>query len=355
MRKKKKKTIFKNKFILWGVISIVGLIVIGTAFVTGYIVAKNSIKPKVIVKKDIQAEKALKELQKLVDENINKNSPVVEKKSISKNLKKKKTTSETVSSEAMDYDENNKDSKKEIHNVVVNKVINKTVTTNKPKLVIIMDDMSFASQVKNLKNLHMKITPSFFPPTYNHPYTAKYAKEFKHYMVHFPMQATNPNFHEEPKTLHIDSNYNFIENRVVFIKKNFPNLKFINNHTGSKFTSDLASMKKLYKALDKYNLIFIDSVTTSKTKAPIVAKENHKILLQRDIFLDNISNVNYIHNQLKKAVQKAKKHGYAIAICHPHKSTFEALKTSKNILKDVELIYIGQMYDFAKKHHLSRL
>jgi polysaccharide deacetylase 2 family uncharacterized protein YibQ len=349
MRKKKKKTIFKNKFILWGVISIVGLIVIGTAFVTGYIVAKNSIKPKVIVKKDIKAEKALKELQKLVDENLNKKYSIVEKNTTLKTVKK--ISSNAVSSEAMDYAQNNKVSKK-----IVNKIIkNKIIKLNKPKLVIIMDDMAFSYEVRNLKNLHMKITPSFFPPTYNHPHTAKYAKEFKHYMVHFPMQATNPNFHEEPKTLHINSSYNFIESRVIFIKKNFPNVEFVNNHTGSKFTSDLASMKKLYKALDKYNLIFIDSVTTSKSKAPIVAKENHKILLQRDVFLDNFPTVTYIRNQLKKAVKKAKKNGYAIAICHPQKATFEALKQSKDILKEVQLIYIGQMYDFAKKHNLSRL
>jgi polysaccharide deacetylase 2 family uncharacterized protein YibQ len=349
MRKKKKKTIFKNKFILWGVISIVGLIVIGTAFVTGYIVAKNSIKPKVIVKKDIQAEKALKELQKLVDENLNKKYSIVEKNTTLKTVKK--ISSNAVSSEAMDYVQNNKVSKKTVNKIIKNKIIK----LNKPKLVIIMDDMAFSYEVRNLKNLHMKITPSFFPPTYNHPHTAKYAKEFKHYMVHFPMQATNPNFHEEPKTLHINSSYNFIESRVIFIKKNFPNAEFVNNHTGSKFTSDLASMKKLYKALDKYNLIFIDSVTTSKSKAPIVAKENHKILLQRDVFLDNFPTVTYIRNQLKKAVKKAKKNGYAIAICHPQKATFEALKQSKDILKGVQLIYIGQMYDFAKKHNLSRL
>ena len=218
-----------------------------------------------------------------------------------------------------------------------------------------MDDMSFGYEVNKLKKLHMIITPSFFPPTSNHPNTAIYAKEFSHYMVHFPMQATNPNFHEEPKTLHINSTLSFIENRVKFIKQNFPNLKFVNNHTGSKFTSNLKSMLKLYKALDKYNLVFIDSVTTSKSKAPIVAKKYHKILLQRDVFLDNIQNVSYIHHQLKEAIKIAKKNGYAIAICHPHSATFKALKTSKNILKGVQLIYIGQMYNFAKQHHISRL
>jgi polysaccharide deacetylase 2 family uncharacterized protein YibQ len=353
--KKNKKAIFKNKFILWAVILIVGIFVISTAFIAGYFVAKNLEKSKkVVVKKDIQTEKALKEFQKLVDREIIKPSSKLPKPSSSeKNI----STIINLNSEAVDYAENSKNSlqknpKKD------NKEINKTTIVkivNKPKLVIIMDDMSFASQVKNLKNLHMKITPSFFPPTYNHPNTAKYAKEFKHYMVHFPMQATNSYFHEEPETLHVDSNYSFIESRVKFIKKNFPNVKFVNNHTGSKFTSNLESMKKLYKALSKYNLIFVDSITTANSKAPIVAKEYHKILLQRDVFLDNFPTMTYIKNQLKFAVKKAEKNEYAIAICHPHKLTFKALKESKNILKNVELIYIGDMYNFAKEHNISRL
>jgi len=357
MSKNKSTKIFNNKFILWLSIIVVAVIVVGSAFIGGYIVAKENIKPKVIVKQDTKSQKALIELQKLVDENLkkeknesNKSSNNIIKKVKKESVKVEKniqTPKQVVSSESADYAENSKHK--------IQKTLKPIVHTNKPKLVIIMDDMSFGFEVRNLKKLHMVITPSFFPPTYNHPYTAKYAKEFSHYMVHFPMQATNPNFHEEPKTLHINSSYSFIENRVKFIKKNFPNLKFVNNHTGSKFTSNLNSVKKLYKALDKYNLVFIDSVTTSKSKAPIVAKENHKLLLQRDVFLDNKQNVSYIHNQLRQAVRIAKRHGYAIAICHPHKATFEALKTSKNILKGVQLIYIGQMYKFAKQHHISRL
>ena len=327
---------FYNKKFLLIIVGIVFTFVVVSSFVAGYLVAQNSSKNEAS-KNNIKKEEALKKLQQIVDENIEKN----------------KTTA--VSSESVDFIDSDESVKKEIKK---EKNISKNVAkivSNKPKLVIIMDDMAFKYEVDNLKKLHMRITPSFFPPTTNHPHTAEYAKEFKHYMVHFPMQATNPYFHAEPYTLNVDSNYSFILNRVKFIKDNFPNLKFVNNHTGSKFTSDLSSMKRLYKALDKYNLIFVDSVTTLHTKAPIVAKEDKKILLQRDVFLDNIQNVDYIKNQLKKAVKKAKEKGYAIAICHPHKATFEALKESKNILKNVDLIYIGEMYKYAKEHNISRL
>jgi lipopolysaccharide export LptBFGC system permease protein LptF len=203
-----KKTIFKNKFILWSILSIVFIIIVGTSFIIGYNLAEHQ-SAKKIEKKDNETQKALKELQELVDKNIKKDENIDIKKitseiktvnkvkKIDKEINKsKKIVLKNENSEAIDYAQNSKKQKQKTSNPII--------YTNKPKLVIIMDDMSFAIQVKKLKNLHMKITPSFFPPTHNHPYTAKYAKEFKHYMVHFPMQATNPNFHEEPKTLHIN-------------------------------------------------------------------------------------------------------------------------------------------------------
>jgi len=349
------RKIFHNKKILWIVSSLVIVLIVIGSFGVGYSLAERTITSN-DKKIDKETEKALKTLQKLVDENIKKNENKNENiscidKILTKEVNKTDKNSvikkqKVVSSEALDFSENN--------NRTIPKV-SPIIYTNKPKLVIIMDDMAFKYEVKDLKKLHMAITPSFFPPTCNHPNTAKYAKEFKHYMVHFPMQATNPNFHEEPYTLHIDSSYKFIESRVEFIKKSFPNLRFVNNHTGSKFTSNLKSMEQFYKALNEKNLIFVDSVTTAQSKAAIVAKKYNKILLKRDVFLDNIEDVSYIRHQLKIAVKKAKKHGYAIAICHPHKATFEALAKSKNILKNVELIYIDDLYELAKTDKLSRL
>jgi polysaccharide deacetylase 2 family uncharacterized protein YibQ len=40
----------------------------------------------------------------------------------------------------------------------------------------------------------------------------------------------------------------------------------------------------------------------------------------------------------------AKKKGYAIAIGHPHKVTMQALASAKEIFKDVELVYIDELY-----------
>jgi polysaccharide deacetylase 2 family uncharacterized protein YibQ len=218
-----------------------------------------------------------------------------------------------------------------------------TLKTNKPKLVIILDDVSFSYQVKAIKSIPFKITPSFFPPTKVHPNTPIYAKEFKNYMVHLPMQALNFS-HPEPDTMNIDWTYAQIKQRINQIKKWFPDAKFINNHTGSKFTANLQSMNYLFRALKEENLGFVDSRTTPYSKSKIVEKIYHIPFFERNVFLDNKQNISYIQNQLKKAVKIAQKRGYAIAIGHPHSATIEALRESKEILKNVDVITINKLF-----------
>ncbi len=62
-----------------------------------------------------------------------------------------------------------------------------------------------------------------------------------------------------------------------------------------------------------------------------------------NIFIDNEENYQYIQNQLKQAIEIAKKQGYAIAIGHPHTVTLEVLKDSKSLFKEVEPIFINQL------------
>ncbi len=212
----------------------------------------------------------------------------------------------------------------------------------KAKLVIIMDDISFGHQVKDVEALNLSITLSFLPPNTIHPKTSLLAKNINEYMVHLPLEALRyPN--KEDNTLNVEDNETKIESRIKEIREWFPKAKYINNHTGSKFTADKEALKKLFKILDKYEFKFIDSRTTPKTKVQLVSKEFDLKYIRRDVFLDNKADVEYIKEQLKKAVKKAKKKGIAIAICHPRKTTIEALRQSSEILKEIELINMDKL------------
>ncbi|EAL3831745.1 divergent polysaccharide deacetylase family protein [Campylobacter upsaliensis] len=219
----------------------------------------------------------------------------------------------------------------------------KPIIGQKPKLAIIIDDMANEEQTRSLKALNLKLNPSFFPSHALHPNTPKLAKEFEFYMVHLPLKALS--FQNKMSVLSPEDSEEEIEKTIAKIKGEFKNLKFINNHTGSLFTSDEEAMRRLYKVLDKYHLSFVDSKTIHNSKAPKIAKEMQKNYIKRDVFLDNEDDVIYVKNQLLSAVNLAKKRGYAIAIGHPKKNTFKALKESKELLKSVDLVYLSELYE----------
>ncbi|EAH6860672.1 divergent polysaccharide deacetylase family protein [Campylobacter coli] len=215
--------------------------------------------------------------------------------------------------------------------------------TKQARLAIIIDDMANISQVRALQALKLKLIPSFFPPDKNHIDTPKLALKFDFYMVHLPLAAMNYT-RPELDTLNPSDSEKRIFKKIQQVKKDFKDLKFINNHTGSLFTSDEKAMKKLYKAFEKEELIFVDSKTIASSKAPKVAKALGQIYIQRDVFLDNRDDVAYIKKQLMEAVRLAKQKGFAIAIGHPRKNTFKALEQSKDLLKSVELVYLSEIY-----------
>ena len=214
---------------------------------------------------------------------------------------------------------------------------------NKPKLAIIIDDVSTSAEKEKILNIGYPITMAFLPPTSSHKDSAKIAQNLSFYMIHFPMQASSAFKSPEVDTLKITDSYEKIENRVKQLRAWYPNAIYTNNHTGSVFTENQEAMDKLFKALKKYNFIFVDSRTSSKSVAKQFANKYNMPYIVRNTFIDNDRNFSAIQNQLKKAVEIAKKQGYAIAIGHPHDITLKVLKESKHLLKDVEPIFVNKL------------
>jgi polysaccharide deacetylase 2 family uncharacterized protein YibQ len=214
----------------------------------------------------------------------------------------------------------------------------------KAKLVIIIDDIHTKSELSQITSLPFSVTPSIVPPYRLAHNTPKLAKNLRHYMVHLPMESSSAKFNRQYKTILTSWNQHQIDDRIKNIREMFPNARYINNHTGSVLTSNYHSMDMVYSALNKYGFRFIDSYTTSKSVVKKVSSKYHKRYLKRDIFIDNVQSVAYIKKQIKKGINKAKKRGYSIIIGHPHKATLKALKESKSLLKQIDVVYIDELY-----------
>ena len=285
-----------------------------------------------------------------IEDNSTKNSPpkvvVAEANTsvevVQSNEEKEDSNKNHDLSEVRDYTsslkEVNKSGTKKISEVIKKKYPPGTT----PKLAIIIDDVSFAWQTKLMKEIPYKISPAFFPPTAGHPETVKLSHEFEFAMIHLPLEAK---FYKRPEvdTLNVTDSSDVMLKRIQRIKKWFPQITYYNNHTGGYFTSSYAAMDKLLTVFRNENLTFVDSRTAPDSKAPEIFRQHKMQLLSRDVFLDNSLNKADIIEQLKKAVQVAKKHGYAIAIGHPHKNTLEVLRDSKELLNGLDLVFVKDL------------
>lgn len=210
------------------------------------------------------------------------------------------------------------------------------------KLVIIMDDVSYAHDVKAIRSVGLPLIMSFLPPSSRHPASATLATSIAGYMVHLPLEAVDFS-DEEAVTLRVTDSKEIIAAQISKIKKLYPSVRYINNHTGSKFTADEAAMERLIGVMRDSGLIFVDSRTTGKTKAKLVDEKYGLRYFGRDVFLDHHDGVENIKMQIREAVDMAKRHGSAIAIGHPRPDTIEALRQSKKILSEVQLVGIDKI------------
>lgn len=300
------------------------------------------------MKKMLDAEKKrLLIVPNILEKKIEKLPPVISSK-IDKVIQfseqniietKKEIEKENDFSEIKDYKKSLETLGKNIKVPIVKK---KFQLNQRPKLAIIIDDVAFSHQTKLIKQIPFKVSPSFFPPTIRHPDTVALSKEFQFAMIHIPMEALSY-AKPEPDTLVVGDSIETMRARVEQIKEWFPTIDYYNNHTGSKFTSDLFSVDKFMRVAQSEHIHFVDSRTTAQTKVPMIAEKYNIFLYSRDIFLDNSLDKSAIMKQLKRAIAIAKKHGFAIAIGHPHINTLSVLKNAKALLKDIDVVYIKDL------------
>lgn len=229
-----------------------------------------------------------------------------------------------------------------------------TQNTNikKPYIVIIIDDLANAKDIKKFHDLNLKLNLSLFPKYDFSKDNPRLAKSLPFFMIHLPLEAQN--FSQKGvKVINVGDSKDSINDFISEIKRDFPALKYLNNHTGSKFSASLDDMQRLLQVLDKHKITFVDSVTTAKSAAATIFKgRKNTPYLHRNVFLDNENNEKYIAAQLESALKFAHKNGYVIAIGHPKKETYNVLKSyAPRLQKDYNMLYIHELDSILRTHN----
>ena len=116
------------------------------------------------------------------------------------------------------------------------------------------------------------------------------------------------------------------KDKLRFALRSIPYIKGMNNHMGSLLTTQQTAMTWVMEVLTQEQLFFVDSRTHAKSVGFISAQNQGIPSAQRDVFLDNETDIDHIHGQFKKALAIAQQYGSAIIIGHPYDETLYYLK-----------------------------
>ena len=193
-----------------------------------------------------------------------------------------------------------------------------------PTIAICIDDLGpDAPQTAKAIALPKDVTLSFLPFAMATPTMARDAELAGHeVLAHVPMQAIGA-IDPGPMTLKVGTPD--IAERLAWSLARVPGLSGINNHEGSKFSTDAASLTPVAEMLAARHLFFFDSRTISGSQ---IVRVSHRAGVEsagRDVFLDNVVTDAAITARLDELAAKARKSGAAIAIGHPHGATLRVL------------------------------
>ena len=219
---------------------------------------------------------------------------------------------------------------------------------------VVIDDMGVNQQrTKEMIEIKAPLTSSFLTYGKNLDEHCLAAREAGHeIMMHTPME---PKVEADlaPDTLKISMSDEQIEDEFLKMLSKFEgaNLKGINNHMGSRFTESAEKLDVVMRVLKDKGLFFLFFITSQFTRGEEVANLEGVEYVQRDVFLDNEDNYDYVLGQLQKLERKAKKKGYAVGIGHPKKATIAALKDWVKTLDDkpVKLVFLSELLEIKKQ------
>jgi uncharacterized protein len=210
-------------------------------------------------------------------------------------------------------------------------------------IAIIIDDMGNSShEADMLLAIDLPLTFSIIPGLANARSVAEAAhRKGQEVMVHIPMEPKNVQGKPfEKNGLLLELSDEEIVKRLRGYIDAVPYAVGANNHMGSRFTEDRPKMRTVLTVLKEKRMYFIDSKTTPASIGDVLAREMGIRTAARTVFLDNEEDVAAIRAQIAKLAGIARKTGGAIGICHPHKSTIQALTVSLPVLKSEGISFV---------------
>lgn len=212
-------------------------------------------------------------------------------------------------------------------------------------LVFIIDDFGPAWQqqiVDGFLKFPANITLSIIPGNSRSKSAAKAADESgKEVFIHLPMEPTERVAVNERDMVWVKSDSDELRKVLDRALSEIPNAVGLNNHMGSRATSNRRLMKLLGTELRRRSLYFVDSRTSEKSEALRAMQESGVDAIGRDVFLDVDGDSASVAARIAETARIARRRGWAVAIGHVKGGTLAALTAAAPNLERAGFTFVS--------------
>lgn len=216
-----------------------------------------------------------------------------------------------------------------------------------PSVALIIDDLGYDKKIaEKFAGLDVALTFSILPHS---PFQKKISglarAQDLEIMLHLPMEPVEyPEVNPGPGTLLTSM---APDELISQLEKNIdavPHVAGVNNHMGSRLTTESTQMYQVFSVLKQHGLFFVDSRTTADSICEPSARLFQVPFAQRDVFIDHYQTPEFIKKQLNELVRIARLNGQAVGILHPHSTTYRVLQEMLPALqKQVKLVPVSEI------------
>lgn len=197
------------------------------------------------------------------------------------------------------------------------------------KIVLILDDAGFrtdsvARAARLDRNIAFAVIPNAAEAGRS---TALLAESGHEVLCHLPMEPEGwPTVRVDDPAIFTSMSDDEIRRVTSGALDALPGVRGLNNHMGSRASTDSRLMSNVMQVLKERGLYFVDSRTSSRSVGADAARAAGVPSTRREVFLDDDRSPVAVRAQLARLESLARSNGVAVGIGHLHPATLEILE-----------------------------
>lgn len=197
------------------------------------------------------------------------------------------------------------------------------------KIVLIVDDVGYDDKyLSALTSLNVKLNFAVIPGTPNARRSAEMlGRRGFEVLCHLPMEPLgHPDVSAGAGAILTSMTSAEVRSTTRQHIRSIPYARGVNNHMGSRATTDRRVMGAVMDVLEQEGAYFVDSMTTPDSLGVEVARGRGVRVVSRNVFLDHDVAEAAVRKQLSSLVAIAEQKGIAVGIAHLHPATVSVLQ-----------------------------